>query len=209
MGATDAGLDFENGSGLNPGEIRMSDADIVGAMASIRGYLDISTADFRLLYHAAHRNALLRLVGQIRARTLMRSGLPVLTAGMAMDEAARIIAASGFKGLPVVDAGNRLSGMLTETDFLKRLEAGSFLALLLQLIGDDGELAHRCHETRVAEAMTSPVVAVPPSADFRDILEAFRQHPGRTMPVVGERGEVLGLLLRKDCLSALTPDIPL
>lgn len=117
----------EDDTGLDVGEILMSDADIVDAMGHIPGYLDISTEDFRVLYHMAHHNALDRLVGQIRARTLMRANVPVLTTDMAMDEAARAIVDSGLKGLPVVDAANRLAGMLTETDFLKRLGADSFL----------------------------------------------------------------------------------
>ena len=200
---------IERDDGLDVAGIVMSDADIVDAMSHIPGYLDISTEDFRLLHHAAHHIALSRLVGQIRAKILMRAGVPILTADMPMDEAARAIVASGFKGLPVVDAENRLSGMLTETDFLKRFEADSFLELMLRLIGDGGELGHRCHETRVAQAMTRPVVAVQVTADFREMLEAFQHHAGRTMPVVDGRGQVIGLLLRKDFLSALALDIPL
>ena len=35
-----------------------------------------------------------------------------------------------------------------------------------------------------------------------EILEAFHRHGGRSMPVVGADGRLLGLLLRKDFLAA-------
>ena len=48
----------------------------------------------------------------------------------------------------MVDATGRVIGMLTETDYLRRLKAGSFLELLLRII-DDSFIDHRCHETPV------------------------------------------------------------
>lgn len=191
------------------GEIVLSDKDIVDAMSHISGYLDISTEDFQTLYHLAHHHAMDRLLGKITAGTLMRTGFVALTIGMAMDEAARTIVASGYKGLPVVDASGKVVGMLTETDFLRRLKARSFLELMLQLISDQGELSHRCHETHVAEAMSCPAITIGPLAGFRKILDNFKQHEGRSMPVADQDGRMLGLLLRKDFLTALEWDYPL
>jgi CBS-domain-containing membrane protein len=104
--------------------------------------------------------------------------------------------------LPVVDADGRVIGMLTETDFLRRLQVDTFLELLLRLLDDAGPMKHRCHETTVREAMTAPVVSVRPQARFGDLVTAFRSHPGRSMPVVDEDGRLRGLLLRKDFLGA-------
>ena len=191
------------------GEIILSDVDVVEAMAHVSGYLDISSEDFRLLSHLAHHHAVDRLVGKIRVETLMWTGLPVLTADMAMDQAARAIVASRLKALPVVDQHGKPIGMLTETDFLRRLEVDSFLELMLRLSNGKGELEHRCHETLVATAMTAPVVCVAARAGFREVLEAFRHHGGRSMPVVNQDGALLGLLLRKDFLMALNLDVPL
>ncbi|MEW5873472.1 MAG: CBS domain-containing protein [Chloroflexota bacterium] len=190
------------------GEIVLSDVDVVEAMAHIPGFLDISTEDFQVLYHLAHHNAIDRLTGRIRAANLMRTDLTAITTGMTMEEAACKIVASRYKGLPVVDASGRVVGMLTETDFLRRLKSETFLELMLHLISDQGELSHRCHETCVLEAMSSPTITIGPQADFREILDAFKRHDGRSMPVVDEKGLMLGLLLRKDFLSALAWDIP-
>jgi CBS-domain-containing membrane protein len=47
-------------------EPELSDEDIIDAMQHIPGYLDISTEDFRTIYHLAWRHAIARLkqIGQ-------------------------------------------------------------------------------------------------------------------------------------------------
>lgn len=42
-------------------ELELSDEDILDALAHVSGYLDISTEDFRTVYHLAWRHALARL----------------------------------------------------------------------------------------------------------------------------------------------------
>lgn len=46
-------------------EPELSDADILDAMRHIPGYLDISTEDFRIIYHLAWRHAIARLRGTL------------------------------------------------------------------------------------------------------------------------------------------------
>ncbi len=183
-------------------ELDLADEDILDAMKHIPGYLDISTEDFRAVYHLAHRHAVERLFGRIRARQLMHAGIPSLPPETMLDEAARTLVRSGYKSLPVVDGHGEVVGMLTETDFLRRLRAESFLELFLRLIDDSCEITHRCHETPVSAAMTSPAVTVGVDAGFHEIMAAFRRHPGRSVPVLDEQGRVCGLLLRKDFLAA-------
>jgi len=183
-------------------EMELTDDDILDAMQHIPGYLDITTEDFRLIYHLAHRHALERLFEGVTASRLMRSAIKPLQPNTTLDIAARTLADSGYKGLPVVDVNGYVIGMLTETDFLKRLKAESFLELLLRMLEDSFEFTHRCHETPVSAAMTQPAVTVGRDAGFLAILDAFHQHGGRSMPVTEADGRLLGLLLRKDFLAA-------
>ena len=183
-------------------ELELADEDILDAMQRIPGYLDITTGDFRELYHLAYRHAIDRLLGGLRAQALMRP-VAALAPGMMLDEAARALVASGVKAMPVTDPEGRVLGMLTETDFLRRLQVDTFLELLLQMIEDSCKISHRCHETPVSAAMTAPAVTLGPQADFRAMTSAFGRHAGRSTPVVDADGRLLGLLLRKDFLAAL------
>ncbi len=191
----------------DPPEIDLSDADILDAMQHIPGYLDITTEDFRAIYHLAHRHAVERVHRGLRAARLMRVDVNPIAPDMPLDAAASALARSGYKGLPVVDAAGRVVGMLTETDFLRCLQADSFLDLFQRLLGDPEDFRHRCHETPVSVAMTSPAVTVPPEAGYLEMLEAFRRHGGRSMPVTDVEARLCGLLLRKDFLGAFEPAI--
>jgi CBS-domain-containing membrane protein len=182
-------------------ELELSDEDILDAMRHIPGYIDITTSDFREVYRLAHTHALDRLFDSIRAGNLMRIGVRPLRPDMRMDEAARTLVEQDMKSLPVVDGARRVIGVLTESDFLHRLQSDSCLGLLLRLVEDPASFNHRCHETPVAEAMTSPAITVAEDARFRAILAAFRSHPGRSMPVTDAEGRLRGVLLRKDFIA--------
>lgn len=183
-------------------EMELTDGDILDAMQHIPGYLDISTDDFRTIYHLAHRHAVGRLFGNFSAESLMRVGIEPLYPGMHLDEAAKALVRSGYKALPVVDENGRVVGILTENDFLRRLNVETFLQLLLSMLDEAFELKHRCHETPVSEAMTSPAITVGKDAGFAETIAAFHRHDGRSIPVVDNDGRLLGLLLRKDFISA-------
>jgi CBS-domain-containing membrane protein len=188
-------------AGDEPAEIELSDADILDAMRHIPGYLDITTEDFRTIYHLAHRHALGRLLGNFTAGALMRTGIQPLLAGMSLAEAAREMVRSGYKALPVVDAQGCVIGMLTERDFLRRFNVATFLELLLNARDGAFELTHRWHEMPVSAAMTSSVVVISRDAGFGEVVDAFRQHDGRSLPVVNSDRHLQGLLLRKDFIS--------
>lgn len=183
-------------------ELELSDEDILDAMQHIPGFLDISTEDFREIYHYAHRHALERLFGRVRAGRLMRTGIEALRPDVLLEEAIALMARQGLKGLPVVDDTNRVVGILTESDLLRRLQADTFLELLLRLVKDIGSFRHRCHETAVREAMCAAPVTITEDAGFFTIIKQFHGHQGRSMPVVDADGRLRGLLLQKDFIDA-------
>ncbi len=183
-------------------EVELSDEDILDAMRHIPGYLDISTTDFRMIYHLAHRHALGRLFDDFRAGSLMRTGIEPLRPDMRMDEAAKALVRSGLKSLPVVDENGCVIGMLTETDFLQRLNVGTFLELLLAMLDESFEFKHRCHEAQVSGAMTTPAITLTRDAGFAEAISAFHEHDGRSTPIVDDLGRLLGVLLRKDFIAA-------
>jgi CBS domain-containing membrane protein len=184
-------------------EMELTDDDVLSAMQSIPGYLDISTEDFRAIYHLAHNHAVERLIGNIRAQNLIRGGIQPLLPDMPLDQAAKIFVRTSHKSLPVVDAQNRVIGMLTETDFIKHLNANSCLNLLLQLIDGSFKISADFHKLPVRALMTAPAVTINGKARFQEIIRAFQAHSGRSMPVVDDDKQLIGLLLRKDFVHAL------
>lgn len=187
-------------------ELDLNDEDIIDAMQHISGYLDISTEDFRDIYHLAHRHASGRIFKNFKAETLIRKGIEPLHPGMHLDDAAKTIIRAGLKSLPVVDENGCVIGMLTETDYLRQLNVDTFLELLLGMLNEGFEFKHRCHETCVSEAMTTPAVTVNRGAGFQEVVSAFHLHEGRSTPVVDSEGHLLGMLLRKDFFAYFNLD---
>ncbi|NEX20707.1 CBS domain-containing protein [Thiorhodococcus mannitoliphagus] len=187
-------------------ETNLTDDDILEAMREIPGYLDITTSDFRALYHLAHRHAVDRLFSDITAGRLMRREVRPLTPDTPLAEAIPSFVRQDLKSLPVVDGQRRVLGILTETDVLRGLGAETFLALLARVIADAKCIKSEQHHRPVCELMTAPVVSVPLDAGMRELLAAFSRHAGRAMPVLTNDGRLAGLLPRKVFLNACHPD---
>lgn len=185
-----------------PAELELTDADVLDAMQHLPGYLDISIEDFRSLYQVAHAHASERLFSQVKAGKLMRTAIESLRPTQLAGEAARALVTQNLKSLPVVDASDRVLGILTETDLLRCLGATSYLDLLFDALAPASVPDADCRERLVAALMTEPAVTVHEQAGFNETLRAFRRHPGRSMPVVDAAGRLRGLLLRKDFLHA-------
>jgi CBS-domain-containing membrane protein len=186
----------------------LTDADVFDAMERIPGYLDITTDDFRDLYRLAYGHAIDRLVGGVRARELMRRDDIALEPEMTLYGAAELMVARELKSLPVVDPPRRVIGMLSESDVLGRLGAATFLELIIESDREHAEHRSLLMQTRVGEVMTSPVVTVAEDAAFATILDAFRRHDGRRMPVVDQAGRLVGMLARKDFIAACPLQVP-
>lgn len=184
-----------------PAELELSDEDILDAMQRLPGYLDITTEDFRAIYHVAHAHAQQRLLGDLRAAQLMEAPIEPLRPDMTLEEAARSLLRQQRKALPVVDAERRVIGMLTETDYLRIVGETSLLGLWLDSArGAFAKLPQQTHT--VAATMSSPAITVDEAADFRRIAAAFKRHPGRCMPVVDADARLCGLLSRKQFIAA-------
>lgn len=181
----------------------LSDADVLEAMRRIPGYLDISAQDFREIYRLARLHAFERLFSGISSSDLMQIGIVPVRPNEMLDTAARRMTQQGIKAIPVTDTRHRVIGILTESDFLRRLQAPDFLSLMLDLIEDPAAFTHRCHETPVSAVMSSPPHCIPVNAGFSDITRAFRQCDGRCLPVIDAGNRLRGLLWRKAFFAAI------
>jgi len=180
----------------------LTDDDVYDAMGRLPGYLDITTEDFRALYRLAFGHALERLVGGLRARDLMRPVSEAPGPDLTLDRAAALMAGQRLKSSPVVDAEGGVVGVISETDVLRHLGAATFLELVTQPPERQADRDRLLGSASVGDVMTSPAVTVAEGADYETILQAFRSHTGRRMPVVDGRNRLVGVLARKDFLAA-------
>jgi len=148
----------------------------------------------------------------MRVHDIMTSAPLTIGSGASIAQAMRTMLDHHVSGLPVVDADGNLSGMLTESDFLRRAEIGTqrarprWLAWLLSPGRIAAEYAHS-HAGRVDEIMTHEVVDVDADAPLEDAVELLLRHRIKRLPVV-KGGRLVGLLSRADLMRACLEAVP-
>ena len=121
--------------------------------------------------------------------------------------AIRMMLAKGISGLPVVDGEGRPVGVVTEGDFLRRIESETTLRRprWLEFLTSPGILASeyvKGASKSVGEVMTAGVESVGEDAPLSDIVDIMERRGIKRVPVVRD-GRLVGIVTRMDLLRAL------
>ena len=122
-------------------------------------------------------------------------------------EAIRVMLQRRFSGLPVVDAGGALVGIVTEGDLLRRTETGTQRKRprWIEFLIGPGRLATEYVHTsgrKVREVMSQDVQAVTGDTPLEEIVRLMERHQIKRLPVV-DGGKLVGIVTRANLLRAL------
>lgn len=112
----------------------------------------------------------------------------------------------GLRSLPVVDAERRLAGIITDGDLLKRAGLQSRLGLQEALSAEqlhEQLAALRESQAKAADIMTQPVISVRAADKARVAVDRMVKHGLKRLPVVDERGQLVGIVSRLDVFRAV------
>jgi CBS domain-containing protein len=120
-------------------------------------------------------------------------------------EAGKLMMQSRISGLPVVDAEDRVVGIVTERDFLRlaRPETGG-RPRWLELITNSNKVdaLTRLREERVDRIMTLNPITTSEESSIEDVLGKMEKHAIKRLPVM--RGaQLVGIVSRSDLLRGL------
>ena len=142
----------------------------------------------------------------MRVRDLMTTDPVTTTPQSSLKEAARLMVRTQVSGLPVLE-GDRLVGILTEGDYLRReadRDQPYRLSLLEALFGDGSD--QRPAAEAVADVMTTKVVTIDAEASISEAARVMTKRNIKRLPVV-EEGRLIGVVSRADIVNAFTkPD---
>ncbi|MCP2501649.1 MAG: CBS and ACT domain-containing protein [Deltaproteobacteria bacterium] len=122
----------------------------------------------------------------------MKRDLITVTPGATLEEAARLLTAHRIHHLPVVVEGNRLAGILSDTDLRNATLEGTSGADR----GDSGR------PVTVGEIMTRELVTLSPGDTLDDAMLVLSRQRIGALPVV-EADRLVGILTKADILTAL------
>jgi CBS domain-containing protein len=143
----------------------------------------------------------------MQARDVMTTQVVTVGPETSVEQIAALLLDRRISGVPVVDAGGRLLGIVTEGDLMRRPEIGTERqrGWWLRLFGDERartvEYA-RAHGSRAEQVMTRNVVTVSEDTSLADIARLLEEHHIKRVPVVRD-GRVVGIVSRANLLQGL------
>ena len=135
----------------------------------------------------------------MQARQIMTTPVLTVRPDTTVREAATLLLEHRITAAPVLDAGGELIGIVSEGD------------LVVDRFGHDPRNQVRPVQDEppgpqtVGEVMTTPVIALGPSADAADLAQTMLGSDVRSVPIV-EGATVIGIVSRRDLLSTLVRD---
>jgi CBS domain-containing membrane protein len=185
--------------------LEIKEEDILEAMRAIPGYLDITPGDFKELYSLAYRHALERLSRDVTAAEIMTTDVVAVKPDTPVAEVAAAMGRRGVSGVPVVDAAQKVVGVISEKDFLSRMgvqDAKNFMSLVANCLMTKGCMTLPIDCALAGDLMTSPAVTVAPDTPVRTIAALLTGRGINRVAVTDSAGRLLGLVSRADIVKA-------
>jgi CBS domain-containing protein len=147
----------------------------------------------------------------MRAIDVMTSKVITISQDATVREAARLLVEHGISAVPVVDAHNRVIGMVSEGDLLHRAETGTERRRpwWLEMMSSTGKLAGeyiRSHSNKVKDVMTRDVLSVTEETPVADIAVLLETNRIKRVPVL-RNGKLVGIVSRANLVRALAMTI--
>ena len=151
----------------------------------------------------------------MRAMDVMTTNVVTVGPDTSVQDVAKILSERGISGVPVVDAENRVIGIVSEGDLLHRIETGTERrperatgrrrSWWLDTIGRDEELARdyvKSHGRTAGDVMTREVVSVNDTTELADVATLLETKRIKRVPVLKD-GKLVGIVSRANLVRAL------
>ena len=139
-------------------------------------------------------------------RDVMSTHVIAAHASATYKELAAMLHYQRVSAFPVVDEGNKVIGIVSETDLLAKAALEGTVPETLQSLPQQRERS-RVSGLTAAELMTSPAVTIGPDAPVRHAARLMYNKRVKRLPVVGDDGVLIGIVSRADVLSVYSkPD---
>jgi len=186
-----------------PPRFGFSAADLDAVLKNNNEMLDIGRDDLEALLQQAEMRSYQRRFGALTCADIMSRQPITVQPGTSLGEAWSLLRRHRVKSLPVVDAGQRVIGIVTQADFIRR--AGPDIASPRAL----GErlrrfVAHRGKQPEViGQIMAQPVRTAPAQKPIAELVPMFADTGHHHIPILDEQQRLVGIVTQSDLIVAL------
>ena len=148
----------------------------------------------------------------MKAKDVMVRDVVTAHPDMKVSEAIELLAQHDVSALPVVDDDDRVVGVISEADLVRREEIGSVKhrPWWLEAITPATTLAEefaKAHGRRVEEVMSSDVVSAGEDASLAEIAALLEKRRIKRVPII-EDGKLVGIVSRSNLIQAMATAHP-
>ncbi len=187
----------------------ISPDDLQYALREVGEFVDVSEDDLARLFQISATHARRRRMGDILVGQIMTRDVISARYDTPVEDIWRLMGRHKIRGIPVIDDKGRVLGIVTIADFLNQVKADdgrplqerllSFLKPTPGLTTDKPEYA--------GHVMTSPAETIDENRHILDLFPIFYDKGFHHLPVVDDRGRLVGMVTPKNLLIALHADI--
>lgn len=143
----------------------------------------------------------------MRAHQIMTKRVITVTPDATILEAADIMLGQHISGLPVVDAADKLIGIVSEGDLIRRREIrterrrGALLRFILGAGRSASDFVHE-HGLKISEIMNPSPITITEDTPLADIVDLMEKRNVKRLPVL-RNDKIVGIVTRANLLQAV------
>ena len=185
--------------------LELSEDDIIKAMKDMKGYLDITPGDFREIYQFAYKHAIERFNQSITAKDVMTRDVITVGTDTSLLGVAEILDNHFITGVPVIDEGRRVVGIISEKDFIFHMgveKEKTFMGVVTRCLKGTGCIAVSMRKQKAWDIMTSPAITIGENTPVSEIADIFTENKINRAPVTDNGHLLMGIVTRTDIVQS-------
>jgi len=123
-----------------------------------------------------------------KAKDVMTKEVVTISPDATLADAIELLVARGVSGLPVLDAVEKVVGIISEKDILNFIFSGNLRI------------------TKVEEAMTKNIISFPSDTDIDKIALCISENKFRRVPII-DNGKLVGIISRRNIIRRVLEHI--
>lgn len=182
---------------------RFTDEDYDAALEHYNQTLNVSREDLQKLLAYVHTIAFQRNLGARHCAALMQTNAPCITADTPLEQAWALLTEHKTKALAVVDQEQRVIGILTQADFLRRVTLQDQQGLRQRLREFIQSKRGQSNVPIVGDIMSTPAICAYSEQSITELIPLFSHDKHRHLPVIDEQGRWQGMITQADLMLEL------
>jgi len=149
-----------------------------------------------------------------KAKEIMSAPAISVNENQTLQEVLELLAKHRFSGVPVVDAENKVIGVISDTDIIRYSHQINVIPLSnlsgwISPYADISDLAsirkgyELLTKTKTSQVMTKKVYTVNEDAEANEVAQLMNRRKINRVPVVNSEGKLVGIITRADMVQCM------